>query len=144
MCYDYKSVATAKPFRETMKITVSRTKDETWALRLTSGMFEDVLIATAEGLCLREVVFQGRTMVGVIKALWGTTVLCGDIYDHAPTIRALGLRGVFYQTLGEPLDLDYDGYIRSSRTPASTAQRVVVIGNTIYGEGVKSAIHVIG
>lgn len=127
-----------------MNLEIMRSRDsDTWLLRPTSGLFKGVLIATAESLSLKRVAFQGRTMVGVVKALWGVTVLCEGIYDHAPTIHALGLRGVFYQTRGEPLALDYDGYIRSSRTPASTAQRVVVIGDAVYGEGVESAIPVI-
>jgi len=121
-----------------MQITISKTyKDDTWALRPTSGMFEGVLIATAERLSLKQVAFQGKTMVGVVKALWGVTVLCEGIYDDVPTIHALGLRGVFDQTLGEPLVMDYDGYIRSSRTKASAAQRVVVIGDAVYAKGVE-------
>lgn len=121
-----------------MQITISKNhKDDTWALRPTSGMFEGVLIATAERLSLKQVAFQGKTMVGVVKALWGVTVLCEGIYDDVLTIHALGLRGVFDQTLGEPLVLDYDGYIRSSRTKASAAQRVVVIGDAVYAKGVE-------
>ena len=121
-----------------MNITISKNKDdETWALRPTSGMFEGELIATAERLSLKHVAFHGKTMVGVVKALWGVTVLCEGTYDDVPTIHALGLRGVFDQTLGEKLVLDYDGYIRSSRTKASTAQRVVVIDDAIYAKGVE-------
>lgn len=119
-----------------LEITRSRGEDN-WLLRPTSGVFEGVLIATAERLSLKQVAFHGKTMVGVVKALWGVTVLCEGIYDDVQTIHALGLRGVFDQTLGEPLVLDYDGYIRSSRTKASAAQRVVVIGDAVYAKGVE-------
>ena len=121
-----------------MNLEIMRSRDsDTWLLRPTSGLFDGVLIATAENLSLKRVAFQGRTMVGVVKALWGVAVLCEGIYDDVPTIHALGLRGVFDQTLGEPLVMDYDGYIRSSRTKASAAQRVVVIGEAIYAKGVE-------
>ena len=121
-----------------MNLEIMRSRDsDTWLLRPTSGLFDGVLIATAENLSLKRVAFQGRTMVGVVKALWGVTVLCEGIYDHAPTIHSLGLQGVFDQSLGEKLNLDYDGYIRSSRTKASAAQRVVVLGDTIYAKGVE-------
>ena len=121
-----------------MNLEIMRSRDsDTWLLRPTSGMFNGVLIATAESLSLKRVAFQGRTMVGVVKALWGVTVLCEGIYDHTPTIHSLGLQGVFDQSLGERLNLDYDGYIRRNRTKASAAQRVVVLGDTIYAKGVE-------
>jgi hypothetical protein len=121
-----------------MQITISRNyNDETWGLRPTSGLFEGVLIATAERLSLKQVSFKGRTMVGAVKALWGVTILCEQIYDDVQTIHALGLTGVFDQTVGEPLVLDYDGYIRSSRTKAETAQRVVVLGAAVFAKGVE-------
>lgn len=121
-----------------MQITISKNyNDETWGLRPTSGLFEGVLIATAERLNLKQVSFKGKTMVGAVKALWGVTILCDKIYDDVATIHALGLMGVFDQTVGEPLSLDYDGYIRSSRTKAKTAQRVVVLGSLIYAKGVE-------
>lgn len=119
-------------------MTVSKSYiGECWDLRPTSGPFNGVLIAKAERLSLKQVSFMGKTMVGVVKALWGATILCEQIYDDVPTIRALGLTGVFDQTVGEPLVLDYDGYIRSIRTKAKNAQRVVVLGDTIYAKGVE-------
>ena len=121
-----------------MNLEIKRSRsDDNWLLSPTSGMFEGVLIATAERLSLKQVAFHGKTMVGVVKALWGVTVVCEGIYDDVPTIHALGLRGVFDQTLGEPLVMDYYGYIRSSRTKASAAQRVVVIGDAVYAKGVE-------
>lgn len=130
-------VAVNVPIKKgTMQITISKNyNDETWGLRPASGLFKGVLIATAERLSLKQVSFRGKTMVGVVKALWGVTILCEQIYEDVPTIHALGLTGVFDQTVGEPLVLDYDGYIRSSRTKASVAQRVVVAGDTIYARG---------
>ncbi len=124
--------------KDTMQITISKNhNDENWGLRPTSGLFEGVLIATAERLSLKQVSFHGKTMVGVVKALWGATILCDKIYDDVATIHALGLRGVFDQIVGETLVLDYDGYIRSSRTKAKTAQRVVVLGAAIFAKGVE-------
>lgn len=121
-----------------MQFTLSKDREhDVWNIRPTSGAFESVLVATAEQVNLKHVVFEGKTMIGTIKALWGVTVLCEDVYEDPQTLRALSLGKFFDTNLEETLTLDYDGYLSGSKKVCIAAKRVLATRQGIYARGVE-------
>ena len=119
-----------------MHVSVSKASDGTWAIRPVSGRFESAVVAKADAVNLYRVRFEGKTMVGLIKAVHGLSILCEKVYDDARTLRALGIRHTFDTALGEPLIIDYDGFLSKGLTGAKAARRVVAIGEEVYAKGV--------
>lgn len=121
-----------------MQFSLSKNREqEVWNIRPNTGAFESVLVATAEHVNLKQVVFEGKTMIGTIKALWGVTILCEDVYNDPRTLRALCLGDVFDTVLEESLILDYDGYLDSNKKVCRAANRVYANGQRIFARGVE-------
>jgi hypothetical protein len=108
-----------------------------WSLTPTNGPFEGQVVALAEGMNMRNVKVEGRTLVGAVKAVWGATVLVPEVYDHAETFRALSLNGHFEasEAANTKLWFDYDGLHDSVRHVVRGVQSVVAVGAAIFGKG---------
>ena len=119
-----------------MHVTVSKASDGTWAIRPVSGRFESALVAKADAVNLTRVRFEGKTMVGLLKAVHGLVILCERVYDDARTLRSLGIRHTFDTALGEPLSIDYDGFLSKAMVGVKRATRVVAVGEEVYAKGV--------
>lgn len=119
-----------------MKFTLSKNREQdVWNIRPNSGAFESVLVATAEQINLKQVTFEGRTLVGTIRAMWGITILCEDVYNDPATLRGLGLGGVFDSMLKESMTEDYDGFFDSDNKLCKSAKWVLVTRDEIYVRG---------
>lgn len=123
-----------------MQFRITRIDSENntlWNIIPTSGAYADQVIATAEGVNMQHVTFEAKTMIGNIKAVWGMSVLMDDIYGDIDTIRGLHLGGRFDTKVESPLTLDYDGFFDTAMRVCRGASRILAIGNSIYGKGVK-------
>lgn len=116
-----------------MEVIVRR-NIEGWNLTPTSGRFDGVVIAHVDGVTLKGVRFNARTVIGKVRALWGATILDDEVYSDMPTLRALGLRGRFDPN-GEPLTMDFDGFMDATNRLCKTARGVTLIGDAIYARG---------
>ena len=116
-----------------MEFSISR-NIEGWILKPASGRFQGAAIAHVEGVTIKGVKFQGRTILGKVQALWGATILDDELYSDMPTLRGIGLRGRF-AVGGEPLTMDYDGFMDTANRLCKTATRVTLIGDAIYAKG---------
>lgn len=120
-----------------MIFTLSKNSQGSWNIRPNFGRFEGQLIATAEAVEATAVTFEGRTIVGSIRAVWGMTMLSDAIYDDKETLRGLSLRGAFSPQLQQRLVQDYDGFMDSGKKLCKAARRVAAFGETIYARGVE-------
>ena len=62
-------------------------------------------------------------MVGLLKAVHGLVILCERVYDDARTLRSLGIRHTFDTALGEPLSIDYDGFLSKAMVGVGNNKR---------------------
>jgi len=120
-----------------MTFTLSKNSQGVWAIRPNGGGLVGQLVATAEAVEASGVRFEGRTLVGSIRAVWGLTMLTDAIYDDKETLQGLSLRGTFSPQLQERLVQDYDGFLDSTKKLCRAARRVAAYGEAIYARGVE-------
>lgn len=118
-----------------MQVAIWKTARETWFITPTSGRFSGVAVAEVEGVTLVGAVSSGKTLIGAVKALWGTTILAEGIYEDQETRRAMALNGVFPQQFGERMRLDYDGLRNLADEAVKRVASLVAIKDHIYGKG---------
>lgn len=118
-----------------MQVAIRNTARGTWFITPTSGMFNGVAVAEAEGVALVGAVSTGKTLIGAAKALWGATILAEGIYEDRETRRALAFTGVFPQQFGERMRLDYDGLRNAADEAVERAANLVAFKDNIYGKG---------
>jgi hypothetical protein len=118
-----------------MKFSISKQQNG-WVVRPLSGEFEGKVVATAEGVCMRGVVFEGRTVQGALKALWGAVVTVEEVYDDMQTLLNLRIGGTFDQgDAGQDLSLDYDGWVNRLNKACKKASRLQLLGDKIVVSG---------
>lgn len=118
-----------------MLFAIQKNDKSTWSVTPTSGVHEGVAVAEVDGINLKRVKVVGKTLIGTIKAVWGCTILCEDVYDDHETLRSLALGGCFDMSPEEPLRFDFDGLYDTANRQVRTARAVVAIGPNIYAEG---------
>jgi hypothetical protein len=119
-----------------MEFMIAKNNDSTWTLTPLSGVFKNRKIAQADRVALKRVRFEGKTMIGRIKALWGLNLLCDEVFDDNATLRALALQGVFDELTGDQLMIDYDGFSTRAQRCCKAAARVFAVGDEIFAKGV--------
>ena len=116
-----------------MKFLISK-NESGWSLSPTSGPFEGVIVATADGVSMKGVAFAGKKLFGTVKAVWGATILLEEVFSSMCTLRGLAICRRF-DIGGEPLVIDYDGFMDKANRLCKTAQHVTLIGDAVYAKG---------
>lgn len=116
-----------------MKFLINK-NESGWSLSPTSGPFEGEVVATADGVSMKGVAFAGKKLFGTVKAVWGATILLDEVFSSMHTLRGLAL-GHRFDMGGEPLVIDYDGFMDKANRLCKTAQRVTLIGDAVYAKG---------
>ena len=139
--------ACSRPARHTQKkndtkkgniveFALKKNIDRSWDLTPLSGPFAGMPVAAAEGINLADVRFSGNQMVGVLKAVWGLSVLIEEVYEHPDMIRGLCVGKSFNADMQVAAMVDRDGY----KDPITLrflkgARRVMLLGQAIYTKG---------
>lgn len=119
-----------------MEFVIEKNNKEVWLLSPLDGPLKGETVATAEGLNLAGVRFNGRAMVGVVKAAWGLTIAY-EKYDIDPqTLRGLGIGRRFDADATERVRQDSDGFKDSFTVRLlHGAKQVVTMGAAIWTKG---------
>ena len=121
-----------------MNFVIGRnTETGIWNITPDEGALAGVVVATAEGVSLQDVVFDACTVVGTIKAVWGLAIQVEALYNDRDTLRALHLGKSFCEYPSEALNVDFDGFVDRANRLCRGAKRLIVIGTNIFAGGVK-------
>lgn len=117
-----------------MEFAVTKNYNDTWSITPVEGRLAGTTVATAEGLNVSGVRFDGRQMIGVIKAAWGLSVMYDEL--DTQTIRGLSIGKCFDMHADERVRGDSDGF----KEPLSLrllkgARSVVALGSSIRSKG---------
>lgn len=119
-----------------MEFAVTKNNNDTWDITPVDGTLAGTLVATAEGLNLAGVRFDGRQMVGVIKAAWGLSILYDDVDIDVSTLRGLSIGKRFDMGAAEKVRGDSDGFKDTfTLRILKGAKRVVMLGSSIWSKG---------
>jgi hypothetical protein len=119
-----------------MEFAVTKNNNDTWDLTPIDGPLTGACVATAEGLNLAGVRFNGRQMVGVIEAAWGLSIMYDDVDIDVSTLRGLGIGKRFDMRASEKVRNDSDGFKDTfTLRILKGAQRVVMLGSAIWTKG---------
>ena len=117
-----------------MQFEIRRTDVSQWTIVPLSGVFEGLVIGTADGVCLRSVVFSNKVLVGEITAIWGLD-LDDKTYRDIETLKALRIGKSFDMRASIRTTEDFDGYVFARNKACRMARHVVAIGSELYVEG---------
>jgi len=115
-----------------MLFQITKNKNE-WSICPLTGAFEGHVVATAEAINMRSVKTVARSFVGTITAVWGVTIIDEAVYSDIETFRSLCLGRAFDSREGEKLRIDYDGVYGLGNTVVHAMDRLVTLGEKIYG-----------
>lgn len=109
--------------------------ESSWSVTPQTGKFAGQVVAEVEGIDLRDVEVQGRTLVGKIKAMWGAVILIDEVYEDAEMLRSLGITGRFDFAPRSRLWIDFDGVHDAKDHTIGGASCVVLMGDNMSGRG---------
>lgn len=119
-----------------MQFAIHKNYNDTWSIAPVEGRLAGTTVATAEGLNVSGVRFNGRQMIGVIKAAWGLSVMYDELDIDTQTLRGLCIGKCFDMRANERVRGDSDGF----KEPLSLrllkgARSVVALGSSIRSKG---------
>ena len=119
-----------------MLCLIQKNNQGSWNIVPQSGVFEGVVVATAEGVNLKGVKSVAQTLVGTVNAVWGLTILSDAVYEDVETLRTLRIGKSFDMSPQEKLWFDYDGLHDSVNHVVRSGAAVVAFGSSVFGKGV--------
>lgn len=120
-----------------MQFTIQKNNKDTWLITPNEGALMGVPVMEAEGVSVKSITLEGRTIIGTIKSIWGATVLTETVYNDMETLRALSINKRFGGNTKCDLWLDYDGFHDTVHHIVKYAEFIVLLGKSISARGVK-------
>ena len=119
-----------------MEFAIAKNNNDTWEIVPVEGPLAGICIASAEGLNLAGVRFDGRQMIGAIKAAWGLSILYDEFDIDVATLRGLSIGRRFDMGATEKVRGDSDGYKDTfTLRRLKGAKRGVMLGSAIWTKG---------
>ena len=117
-----------------MLFSCYKNDDNLWDIRPCSGALEGEVVAVAEGVNMKNVTPVGQTLVGQMKATWGTT-LSEVVYHDVETLRGLNLNGKFDMSPQQKAWFDFDGLHVNMQHAVRSVKLLVAMGQSIWLKG---------
>lgn len=119
-----------------MEFALKKNMEKTWDLVPTAGIFAGQTVAQVEGADLVGARFSESKVIGVVKALWGISVLLDDVYSDPETIRAMCIGKAFSAIPNQVVVPDRDGFKDNyTLRLLKGAKQVMLLGASVYSRG---------
>lgn len=118
-----------------MRFTL-RFESGVWSLMPQDGELAGLIVATAEGVTLTDVTFNGDDITGAIQATWGLSVINDDVFNSRHMIKAIGIGQVFKSPAAIPFHFGGDGsYCAETNRLLRRAAHVMILSQgKFYGK----------